>query len=942
MKVKTFPLITFFVVLALLLSRPATAPVKANAIVAPQPAAAPQAKVTEVLRSSPVMFIQNVGQFDERALFQVCGADKTIWFTEDAIWVTVFEKSPQPEEQLHPYKFDREARGEEQPRKGVNIKLSFPGSNPHPRIEPFNRLDTIVSYFISNDPAQWRANVPIWGGVRYKDLYPGIDLEIAAENGRLVQSLVAQPGADLSAVRLRVEGADAVKLAVGEGLVLTTAIGEFTLPLLTVKGAIPDGQPAIRNLKPKTFDIALPFSASTLLSPSAQTNLLYATFLGGSKDDAFYRRSISIAVDASGAAYITGVTISPEFPTTPGAYDTSSGGAFVVKLNPSGDGLAYATFFGGAILSIAVDSSGAAYLTGKAYSAFPATPGAYDTTYGGGTCDKIGTPCADAFVAKLNPSGTALVYATFLGGASEDYGYSIAVDSSGAAYVTGLTRSSDFPATPGAYDTTYNESCGSPILPCADAFVAKLNPSGTALVYATFLGGAKIDYGYSIAVDSSGAAYVTGSTYSSDFPTTPGAYDTTHNGLHDAFVVKLNPSGSTLAYATFLGGDGWEEGSGIAVDASGAAYVTGGTGSPDFPTTSGAYDRTFENGDAFVVKLNPSGTALVYATFLGGAEVDWGHSIAVDSSGAAYVTGTTNSSDFPTTPGAYDTTHSGVCDAFVVKLKPSGDGLTYATFLGGDNKEWGLDIAIDSSGAAYVTGWTNSSDFPTTPGAYDTTYNGDHDVFVAKLAVGGEVGPMPTKTPTYTPTPRWTPTRTTAPTATPPTFPTIPSGGLWIDNVKVTYTGPYPSLAYVTVVNRSNEARSGELVLKWAGKGMTGIVGRKRINLGPGNSASVEFDLASLSPKAELLRAEIEGHSYQTYLKTPAYPPSNEFSFLLYPSPENATELRVITPEGYVYTFQVKKVRISLDKSRVPAGFQWEKVDLYFFSRVSLENWTLD
>ena len=523
------------------------------------------------------------------------------------------------------------------------------------------------------------------------------------------------------------------------------------------------------------------------------------------------------------------------------------------------------------------------------------------------------------------------------GGASEDYGYSIAVDSSGAAYVTGLTRSSDFPATPGAYDTTYNESCGSPILPCADAFVAKLNPSGTALVYATFLGGAKIDYGYSIAVDSSGAAYVTGSTYSSDFPPTPGAYDTTHNGLHDAFVVKLNPSGSTLAYATFLGGDGWEEGSGIAVDASGAAYVTGGTGSPDFPTTSGAYDRTFENGDAFVVKLNPSGTALVYATFLGGSEVDWGHSIAVDSSGAAYVTGTTNSSDFPTTPGAYDTTHSGVCDAFVVKLKPSGDGLTYATFLGGDNKEWGLDIAIDSSGAAYVTGWTNSSDFPTTPGAYDTTYNGDHDVFVAKLAVGGEVGPMPTKTPTYTPTPRWTPTRTTAPTATPPTFPTIPSGGLWIDNVKVTYTGPYPSLAYVTVVNRSNEARSGELVLKWAGKGMTGIVGRKRINLGPGNSASVEFDLASLSPKAELLRAEIEGHSYQTYLKTPAYPPSNEFSFLLYPSPENATELRVITPEGYVYTFQVKKVRISLDKSRVPAGFQWEKVDLYFFSRVSLE-----
>jgi len=530
-----------------------------------------------------------------------------------------------------------------------------------------------------------------------------------------------------------VEGAEEVVLLPGgEGLRLTTVVGEFTLALLTVEGGGGWNEPpATVRAAGEAFEVTAPFANQNPKLPSSiqtqsSSGLLYATFLGGGDGD----WGGGIAVDSSGAAYVTGWTLSSNFPTTPGAFDRTYhgyGDAFVVKLNPSGSGLqdlAYATFLGGGDrdwgLGIAVDSSGAAYVTGWTKSSnFPTTQGAYDPTYNG---------YYDAFVVKLNPYGTALAYGTFLGGSDDDWGNGIAVDSSGAAYVTGLTKSSDFPTTPGVFDPTHNGG---------DAFVVKLNPYGTALAYGTFLGGSDDDWGNGIAVDSSGAAYVTGGTYSSDFPTTPGAYDRTYNGgWYDAFVVKLNPYGTALAYSTFLGGGDRDWGNDIAVDSSGAAYVTGVTYSSDFPTTPGAFDRTYHgNGDAFVVKLNPYGSGLqdlAYATFLGGSDDDGGRGIAVDSSGAAYVTGWTKSSNFPTTQGAYDPTHNGYYDAFVVKLNPYGTALAYATFLGGSDDDWGMSIVVDSSGAAYVTGWTWSPDFPTTPGAFDTTYN-DGDAFVVKL-----------------------------------------------------------------------------------------------------------------------------------------------------------------------------------------------------------------
>ena len=508
-------------------------------------AAAPAA-ATEPAFSS-VMFIENVGQFAEGARFQVWGGPAgTMWLAEDAIWITVAERpsSPQPPS---PNLGERGAvlpspqmgRGAGGDGRGTNIRLSFVNANPHPRIETFDRLDTVVSYFIGNEPEKWRPDVLVWGGVRYVDLYPGVNLEITSEGGRMVQRLAARPDADLAAVRLRVEGADVVTVD-RDTLRLTMAAGEAILPLLQIKDF--NGNVVVQPYDAQMFDVAAPFVSARIPRPSSvaasqspadnSSDLLYSTFLGGGN----YDSGAAIVLDNSGRAYVTGDTYSSNFPTTPGAFDTSWNGAdaFVVRLNAAGSALEYATFLGGGYSnggppddfgrSITIDAAGRAYVTGVTLSpAFPTTPGAFDRSFGNGQCgwwhwcDE-----SDAFVARLSASGNALEYATFLGGASDDMGYGIAVDGMGRAYVTGATTSSDFPATPGAFDTSHNGG----ILNFA-AFVVRLNAAGSALEYATFLGGGPNDVGHGIAVDNAARAHVTGNTYSSNHPTTPDAFDVT-------------------------------------------------------------------------------------------------------------------------------------------------------------------------------------------------------------------------------------------------------------------------------------------------------------------------------------------------------------------------------------------------------------------------------
>ncbi|MBM3747347.1 MAG: hypothetical protein FJW34_16295, partial [Acidobacteria bacterium] len=364
-------------------------------------------------------------------------------------------------------------------------------------------------------------------------------------------------------------------------------------------------------------------------------------------------------------------------------------------------------------------------MTGQTTSAdFPATGGALDTTSNGSD---------DVFVAKLNPAGTAIVYSTYLGGSGADSGTAIAVDSSGNAYVTGSTESSNFPTTAGAFDTTANGG--------TDVFVAKLNPTGTALVYSTFLGGSGLDAGWAVAVDSVGSAYVAGTTWSVGFPTTAGAFDTSHNGGADVFVAKVNSSGNGLAYATFLGGSGEDAALDLALDSTGNAYLTGFTSSSNFPVTSGAYDTSFNGGsfsiDAFVTNLNPTGTALLYSTFLGSNGDEWGHRIAVDAAGSAYVAGQTWSGAFPTTTGAFDTSFNGLADVFVSKLTPTGAGLSYSTFLGGADYDSPTGLTVDAAGRAALAGRTTSANYPVTAGATDPSFNGLSDAFLTRLDATG-------------------------------------------------------------------------------------------------------------------------------------------------------------------------------------------------------------
>jgi hypothetical protein len=465
-----------------------------------------------------------------------------------------------------------------------------------------------------------------------------------------------------------------------------------------------------------------------------QGELSWCTYLGTDVGE----NAMAVATGPDATIYLTGYTSSPGFPTTVGAYDTSysngKSNVFVTRMSPYGSELAYSTYLGGGGnisdtqegWDIVVDAAGHAYVTGTtSTSAFPVTSGAFDTSFNGQS---------DVFVAKLSPQGNELRWATFLGGRDLENAYGLALDGQGGVYISGNTNSEDFPITTDAFDTTYNRGS-------YDAFLAKLNNSGSELLYATYFGGTNWDYAQDVEVDDDGSMYLAGRTGSGNLPTTPGAWDADLGGAADGFVAKFDPSGSEADYITYLGGDNWDQIEGLAVDQTGSAYVTGYTKSTDFPVTPGSYDPQHDgvNDDVFVTKLNPQGTDLVYSSFLGGSNGDYGHDIAIGGAGQVCLVGETKSDDFPTTPGAFDRTYNGgFDDAFVAVLNGAGSDLVYSTFLGGSDGsgDRGNAVAIDHQGHACAVGRTRCTDFPATSGAFDDTYNGSWDVWVAKLSLG--------------------------------------------------------------------------------------------------------------------------------------------------------------------------------------------------------------
>jgi len=676
------------------------------------------------LASMPLAFTENRGQWDQRALFRAQAGGATFFFCKDEVAYLFSRDTDELIEAGMPHSHDMlkgmpdKFNHPRYKKESMVLRARFVGANPNPKIISEDRLSYNCNYFLGNIPSKWATDAPNYSSITYKEIYPGIDLKYHGDGHLMKYDFIVNPGADISQIRIKYDGVENVAVTANGDLEAQTSFGPIHENIPSVYQEIGEGKREIMGryiiLEPGVFGFEVDDynpSYPLLIDPE----LIYSTYLGGNSLDYGY----AIAVDASGSAYITGVTSSTDFPTQ-NPYSGSLNGywdVFVTKLAPAGNSLVYSTYLGGNnwewALGIAVDASGNAYITGETESTDFPTQNPYDASWNG---------VEDAFVTKLAPAGNSLVYSTYLGGNDWDRGYGIAVDASGNAYITGYTESTDFPIQ-NPYQTDQ---------PGYDVFVTKIAPAGNSLIYSTYLGGSSGDYGYEIAVDASGSAYITGVTSSTDFPT-QNPYDGSLNGSYDVFVTKLAPAGNSLIYSTYLGGNGDDEaGRGIAVDASGNAYITGYTESTDFPTQN-PYQTDQPGYDAFVTKLAPAGNSLVYSTYLGGNSEDIGHFIAVNASGSAYITGETGSTDFPI-QNPYQTDQPQT-DVFVTKLAPAGNSLVYSTYLGGDSLDYGHAIAVDASGNAYITGYTESTDFPTL-NSYQTDQP-DRDVFVTKLGVAG-------------------------------------------------------------------------------------------------------------------------------------------------------------------------------------------------------------
>ena len=605
----------------------------------------------------PMSFEANRGQAEPQVKYVSRGRGSSLFLTTTEATLALFRKRP----------------GSVEPNSFF-LGMKFPGGNPRPVVEGLDELPGKANYFTGNDPEQWRTDVPLYRKVRYAGVYPGIDVVFYGNGEQLEYDFVVAAGASPKAIRVSFEGAQHIGIDPSGDLLLKVDGEEIRLhkPVAYqnhsgVRRAI-SARYVLSDRKRISIRLGSYDDRETLIIDPI---LSYAIYLGGSSS------ASAVAVDSAGNTYVTGTTVSPDFPVVNALQDFG---------NPAGC-ISYNGPFGG----------------------------------------NYPIPCPHAFIAKLNSDGSAFVYITFLGGTFADSGTGVAVDIAGNAYVTGVTDSSDFPLV-------------NPLMTRGSSFVLKLNPAGSALIYSTRFGGTRFgasgtDAAYAIAVDAGSNAYVTGGASSTDFPAVnpvPGGTCST-DGV--AFVMKLNATGSSLIYSTCLGSGGPSVGIAIAVDTSGNAYITGETVSRDLVTLNAAQASPGGDSDAFVSKLDASGS-LIYSTYLGGARQDLGWAIAADSIGNAYVTGSTASDNFPTrNPLQRTRATPGADDAFITKFDQAGV-IVYSTYLGGSSSDAGFGIVVDNLGNASVAGDTLSPDFPMV-NPIQPIPGGRSDAFVATLNASG-------------------------------------------------------------------------------------------------------------------------------------------------------------------------------------------------------------
>jgi Cep192 domain 4/Beta-propeller repeat len=649
----------------------------------------------------PLSFEENEGQTAREVRFVSHGSGYELFLTPQEAVLALRPKQHYDFSPLHRTATIRALRKAHKAGQITAVRLQLEGANPHPDIAGMQRLPARVNYFIGNDPKKWHTDVPAFARVKFAQVYPGVDLVFYGNQRRLEYDFIVAPGANPKAIQLKIDGAHNMRINSQGDLVLGVAGGEVELqkPLIyqKVRGKRREiaGNYTINDLRRVTFAVpSYDHTAPLILDPV----LSYATYLGGTSDDFGW----AIAVDGSGDCFIAGSTLSTDFP---------------------------------------------AGTNGGVTAAPPANSGA-------------------SFVAELDPTGANLLYSTYLAGSNNGFegGFGLAVDPSGKVYVTGLTFATDFPTTsanafnPGPLASNANGT----------AYLTKLDPtvSGpSSLIYSTYIAGTGGEYGNGVAADAAGNAYVAGQTVSTDFPTANPLQSVPSNAEGTAFLTRIDTTkvgAASLIFSTYFGGNGanWANGLGygdnawgVATDSSQHAYLVGDTSSNDAPATfitSGtAYQPTPPAGNTqssvFVSNIDTTAGSLVYSTYLAGSTFDQGFSIALGPNDAAYVTGSTASTDFPVVPnpGAFDTTGAVRGKAFVTLLVVDGTksgvaSVPYSTYLGGTGGDFGYAIKADATGNAYVAGSTTSSDFPLTPGPLQATLlNPVSDAFVAKLQPAG-------------------------------------------------------------------------------------------------------------------------------------------------------------------------------------------------------------
>lgn len=681
-------------------------------------------------RTEQLGYTKNIGQWKSTAqyLFHVNGFD--MWITNKGFVIDKYVVIKKSET------LTRRKSGDDGHlyRKGHTVNTEFVGKgvNQKTTFVSTDQLRQYKNYFIGSTSDNWKQNVPIFGSVLSQSIYKEIDVRYYVQNERPRYDIIVHPHGNPNEIAMKITGANTISITKNGFLEIVTSLGTVEQRHLFAYQNCSDAKKQI-NCSFKMLSnntIAFEVGAYDKSKPLIIDPLVFSTYLGGSGDEA----GNGVAVDAGGNIYVTGRTSSTNYPTTSGAYQTSYGtntDVFITKINPTGTSVLYSTYLGGSNNDqgndIDVDASGNVFVTGFTKSTdFDITSGVFQTTNGGGT--------DDVFVTKLNSAGNSLIYSTYIGGSGADIGLGIKIDATGNAYVTGRTSSSNYDIIGGSFQTTIGGG--------DDVFVTKINSTGTSLIYSTFIGGTSNEEGSDIAVDASGNAYITGYTASTNFDITSGVFQTTFGGAFffgDIFVTKLNSNGTTLLFSTFLGGSDDDFANDIAIDGSNNVYVAGYTYSSNFDLQSPIQNSLTGQTDITITKLNSTGTALVFSTYLGGSDDDAATGIVVNSSNEVIITGASYSNNYDITSGSYQTTSAGDYDVICTRLNASGSSLSYSSYLGGSGYDYGNALALDLGGNPIITGITSSSNFDVTGGVIQGALSGTSDAFVTKFGIGSSL-----------------------------------------------------------------------------------------------------------------------------------------------------------------------------------------------------------